>query len=370
MDRHILTETSDGSCRWRPPGSTVDKTVSRPDWVSEGLDIIPAPARITDALLGGCHNFRADRDLADQVVLVWPGFDLIAWAQMAFGYRVVQWLTGRGIRQFLDIGCGLTPLFDVPKFHPDVVRVVYADIDPIVVSRVNHELGQNPAASIIAGDLREPDTILSHPHLLDRLDFGEPVGVLLTGVLPHLTDTDNPAAIIAQIRDTLVTGSYLAISHLASTPGREWEQEQLSDLYDHTPVPLEFRTRPQIADLVGTGWGLVEPGIVAINQLAPRTPPHRHAGATKPARGSGACRMTVHRTCLGNVAVLCGRQPARSSLMRSGPDVPPPGHTSCRATHVLIPRRRRLVQPNRENPHKSITVPVEMAWHPQGHRCR
>lgn len=65
----------------------------------------PNIARVYDYLLGGSHNFDADR-LA--VLARWPDARRTMAANRAFLGRVVRYLVGRaGIRQFLDVGSGI-----------------------------------------------------------------------------------------------------------------------------------------------------------------------------------------------------------------------------------------------------------------------
>ena len=62
-------------------------------------------------------------------------------------------------------------------------------------------------------DLREPEVILTHPKTRALIDFGQPVALLLVATLHFITDTENPARIVATLRDALPPGSYLILSH-------------------------------------------------------------------------------------------------------------------------------------------------------------
>jgi transcriptional regulator with XRE-family HTH domain len=240
-----------------------------PSWVHTDTEVITAaPARVVNALFGGHHNFQVDRDLADQMTQIWPGYAPLLWAQKAFANRAVSWLTAQGIHQFLDIGCGLPVIASVHEVCPHA-RIVYADLDPIVVSLARNVLSDHPHVGVIHGDLRQPASILYADDVVERLDFDQPIAVLLTGVLPHIADADDPAGIIAQIRGAVVSGSYLAMSHLAPVATIRREQEHVRRLYDHTPTPLHLRTPPGIAGLL-TGWELVEPGIVPVIDWHPQ----------------------------------------------------------------------------------------------------
>ena len=54
----------------------------RPAWAPEDVDAqAPSAARMYDYFLGGCHNFAADRALADEDIKVLPDMPHIARAQ-------------------------------------------------------------------------------------------------------------------------------------------------------------------------------------------------------------------------------------------------------------------------------------------------
>jgi S-adenosyl methyltransferase len=66
-----------------------------------------ATSRIYDYLLGGKDNYAADRAEAARLLGVFPLLPLRARQNRLFLARAVTWLASRGIRQYVDIGCGL-----------------------------------------------------------------------------------------------------------------------------------------------------------------------------------------------------------------------------------------------------------------------
>ena len=76
---------------------------------------------------------------------------------------------------------------------------------------------------MVSGDLRDPASMLRHPGVLSLLDLAQPLAVLCTGTLHFVADQAGPHKIIAEYRDQLAPGSYLAITHgtLADDPARE-----------------------------------------------------------------------------------------------------------------------------------------------------
>jgi S-adenosyl methyltransferase len=261
--RPALDRRDDSTSAWRRDD---------PHCAVDGLEImVPDAGRVYDAMLGGGYNFNVDREFASRVETAWPGATLVAHANRAYLRRVVRWLVKAGVHQFLDIGCGISTLgsvYEVVQKATSDARVVYVDIDPVVVAHSRRILAGDPRAHAVLADLRRPGDILYHPDVLEWLDFGEPIAVLMLAVLPFIPDRDNPAAILSQVDDALVAGSYLAISHIISSPAVHCEQEMARRLYETTPSPFYLRTAQEVAELLA-GWDLVEPGLVTITDWHP-----------------------------------------------------------------------------------------------------
>jgi hypothetical protein len=91
--------------------------------------------------------------------------------------------------------------------------VVYIDVDPVAVAHSEALLAADPHTRVFQADLARPDQVLSHPGVLELLDFTQPVAVLLNAVVHFLPDTAHPERVIAQLRDAVVSGSYLTLTH-------------------------------------------------------------------------------------------------------------------------------------------------------------
>jgi hypothetical protein len=246
--------------------------VELPDWVPDGVEVtVPNAARMYDYALGGYHNFAVDREFVERAEKMMPGAIGIGHANRAFVGRATRWLANAGIRQFLDIGSGIPTLGNVhevaQKAAPES-KVMYVDIDPVAVAHSKAILADNPRADVIQADLRNPSDILYHAEVVRLLDFSQPVAVLLNAVLHFLPDSDDPAGILAQIREALVRDSYVTISHGVPMKQRSEEQDGLTDLYRSTPTSVQLRPKEQIAAML-TGFELVEPGIVVAGEWHP-----------------------------------------------------------------------------------------------------
>ncbi|MDQ3153486.1 MAG: SAM-dependent methyltransferase [Actinomycetota bacterium] len=250
-------------------------------WVPAGLDVDqPSTARIYDYLLGGGHNFAADRALGEQLIAVLPKVQDEARLNRAFLRRVVLSLMSAGVRQFLDLGSGIPTVGNVHEVAQQVdeqARVVYVDREAIAAAHSHLLLEGNERATLIQADLREPDTILEAAETRRLLDFDEPIGLLMLSVLHIVSDEQRPGDIVAAYRDRLPTGSYLALSH-GTADFRPEEVARIVEVFKHGSEQIYPRTREEITALFA-GFDLVEPGLVSPARWRPDSPEELGAGA-------------------------------------------------------------------------------------------
>ena len=235
----------------------------------------PHPARMYDFYLGGKDNYPVDREAARQVLRAAPEGRDIARANRAFLQRVVRFLVGEaGIRQIIDIGTGIPGAGNVHEVAGEIApgtRVVYVDNDPIVHVHANALLTSSGSTRIVLADLREPDKILTHPKTRDLIDFSQPVALLLVAILHFIADDEDPAGLVAALRDALPPGSYLGLSH-ATNDFRTETAEVAAAVYNKATSPATLRSHAQIAAFFGD-WDLVDPGLVQVPLWRPDGPP-------------------------------------------------------------------------------------------------
>src|SRR5215470_11585194 len=120
--------------------------MARPSWAPDGLDIErPTASRAYDYVLGGIHNFPADRELAHRLMETMPDLATHARANRAFLQRSVRFLVESGVRQFLDIGSGIPTVGNVHEVAQRIApesRIVYVDIDEVAVAHSEHILAE------------------------------------------------------------------------------------------------------------------------------------------------------------------------------------------------------------------------------------
>lgn len=245
-------------------------------WVTNQAALtLPNAARMYDYFLGGFHNFEVDRQAAEQILKLQPLTSTIARGNRAFVRRAVRFCCDEGVDQFLDIGSGIPTVGNVHEIahhcNPDA-HVVYVDIDPVAVEHSLALLQDNDRATAIRADVRETETILEHPDVRALIDFGRPVGLLMTGMLYFIVDDEEACRCVATMCDALASGSYLALSH-TSREGKSapvGKHKQISDMYERARSPLRSRTHAEIMGFF-EGLEMIEPGLVWVPQWRPES---------------------------------------------------------------------------------------------------
>ena len=235
-----------------------------PRWAPDTAEIeTPSTARIYDYFLGGSYNFAADRDLAEQYMRVLPDMPVIARAGRAVLHRAVRYMAEAGIDQFLDLGSGIPTVGNVHEIAQQVnpeARTVYVDVDPVAVAHATALLRGDRRTGVINADLRNTAHVLAQPTVRELLDLSRPVGVLMIAVLHFLADTDHPTAVVADYRQAVASGSYLAVTHATGDYHPEMARDAES-VYRRASHQIRYRSKAQIAALL-TGYELVDPGLV------------------------------------------------------------------------------------------------------------
>ncbi|BEL12935.1 SAM-dependent methyltransferase [Actinoplanes sichuanensis] len=236
---------------------------------------VPHSARIYDYWLGGKDNFAVDRAVGEAMIAAIPGMRYMAGENRKFVHRVVRHLAGRGVRQFLDVGTGIPTepnLHQVAQQVDPQARVVYVDNDPLVLvhARALMVSTAEGRCEYVAADLRRSQSILDSPAVKDTLDLTEPIGLTLIAVLMLLADAEDPWARVAELRDAVAPGSFLAITH-PTADFNAAEVDAAVAAATSAGMTLVARTQREVARLFGD-WELVEPGLVPVSAWQPDHP--------------------------------------------------------------------------------------------------
>lgn len=240
-----------------------------PERVPAGVDpTTPSVARVYDFYLGGSHNFESDREFGRRALAAMPDLPARALDNRAFLRRVVQHLCERGIDQFLDLGSGIPTVGNVHEVAHELVpgaTVVYVDHDSVAVTHGTALLQDDPRATSVLADVREPEAVLAAATATGLLDLGRPVAVLAMAVLHFVPDDDRPADLMARYMAAAAAGSFLAISHgRFEGQGRARDLVRVYDDDDASPSRrMCTRTTAEVEALFGSVV-LEDPGVVAL----------------------------------------------------------------------------------------------------------
>ena len=247
----------------------------------------PSIARVYDYLLGGKDNYAVDREIGDVFKRDLPGSVAIAFANRAALIRAVEEIvTKSGVRQFIDLGSGLPTadnVHQVAQRHAPESRVVYVDIDPQVLVHGRALLEEDDRTRVVAGDVRNPEGVRTHPDTLELIDFRRPVAVILSAVMHHVNDEEDPAGIVRYWRDQVPPGSYFFLSHFRS--GDNPETGEAEGVLQQTFGRGRWRTDEEIESLLD-GLEILDPGIVPASLWRP-------AVADSPSHSGGDQEITV-----------------------------------------------------------------------------
>jgi hypothetical protein len=256
----------DNARSWFLPAPTEDAA----DGAAAGFDTgVPHIARIYNYWLGGKDNFAADREAAELVIASYAAVRVSVREQRAFLGRAVRYLAGEaGIRQFLDIGTGLPSADNTHEVAQEVApesRIVYVDNDPIVLAHARALLTSKPegATAYLDADLRDTDEILKAA--ARTLDFDQPIGVLLIGILHCVPDSGDPYAIVRRLVGAIPPGSHLVIAHPASDIQATQIGTAATRMNAVMADPVTLRPHAEVARFFD-GLELAEPGLVQLHR--------------------------------------------------------------------------------------------------------
>jgi SAM-dependent methyltransferase len=245
---------------------------------SSALDpTVPNVARMYDYMLGGKENYASDRAAVATLTEMAPAVPMFARLNRAFLHRAVRFAASQGVSQFLDVGAGLPTqesVHEVARTVNPAARTAYVDNDPVVAAHSRALLGSIPDVAFVAGDIRDPASLLGDREITGLLDFSRPVCVLLLAILHFVTDAEDPASLVAGFRDALAPGSYLILSHGTADgapPQVAARSGEARRVYDNATSQITYRDPAEVSQFL-EGFSLVEPGLVHISRWRPPVP--------------------------------------------------------------------------------------------------
>ena len=228
----------------------------------------PSVARVYDYILGGKDHLAVDRELGEELVELYPGARDLAAANRRFLARAVGWAADQGIRQFIDLGCGMPA---EPSTHETAqavrpgARVAYVDTDPLALAhlRAFAEHG-NDAVTVVWGDARDVAGVIKA--VAESIDVSAPV-CLVMGSLLHLFAADEARPLVAAYAAALAPGSYIVLS---VTRGDGPQADACLSAYSGGVAQAYNHAAEEIAGFFGP-LPLVPPGVVVAGEWHPDT---------------------------------------------------------------------------------------------------
>lgn len=221
----------------------------------------PSVARVYSYVLGGRDNYGVDKNVGDYFMGDLPGSEQLAITNREAVLRAVQSMAADGIRQFIDMGCGLPAeqnVHEVVRRQQPDARVVYVDNDPFVVAHGRALLAVDDGIEMVEGDVSKTSWIREHPAVARLIDFEEPVGLLFAVTLSFLEDEEDPAGVVKYWAAQVPAGSRIYLSHFRSGRTREAvaTERKILEAFGHG----RWRTDEEIDALFGD-LELLEPGV-------------------------------------------------------------------------------------------------------------
>ncbi|MGN2636465.1 SAM-dependent methyltransferase [Nocardia takedensis] len=229
---------------------------------------VPHAARIWNYWAGGKDNYAVDHEVGAKALQLDPAVTAMVAQSRQFLVRAVELLTADlGVRQFLDIGCGLPAARNTHEIAQAIApgaRVGYVDNDPLVLTHARALLSSvtsQGVTMVIDADYHQPAQILADARA--GLSFQEPIAVMLMGVLGYARSYADAQRIVATLMAAVPVGSYLLLwDATPDSPGHV----AMHDYYATTgATPYTLRSQPQIRALFD-GLDLVEPGFTTITR--------------------------------------------------------------------------------------------------------
>jgi hypothetical protein len=238
---------------------------------------VPHSARVWNYWLGGKDHYQVDRDAGSQCQVIFPGMADTIRAVRYFTARAVHHLAAReGVRQFLDIGCGLPftdPVHQVAQDAAPGCRIVYADNDPLAITHAQALLCGPPGTTgHLNADLRNTAALVKQAATM--LDFTQPVAILLISILGHLGhpgehEPEGARLAAAMLRDALPPGGFLAVADLTAHP----ELDKAMGYYAGTGAAPYLPRPPEEIGGFLDGLEVTDPGVVPVTLWRPEHDP-------------------------------------------------------------------------------------------------
>jgi SAM-dependent methyltransferase len=152
------------------------------------------------------------------------------------------------------------------------VRVLYVDIDPLVLAHGRALLSNEDTTEVITADIRDVDGLFDNAAVRKLIDPTQPFAVIASGIFHHFSDDQDPYALADAVKARLSPGSLFFISNFLDDDEPRARDMQRAFLEGGLGTG-RFRTWDEQRRFFD-GLEMVEPGLVYANDWRPdeRTP--------------------------------------------------------------------------------------------------
>jgi O-methyltransferase involved in polyketide biosynthesis len=216
---------------------------------------IPHPGRIYDYVLGGNHNFEADRIAAQKIIDIFAAYPTWARLNRWFLHHVAEQWGAEGHARVLDLGSGLPTQGHFHEALPSA-EILYTDQDPIAVVYGQQILAGMAGKSYAQVDLTEPERLIEAATRV----FGDrpriAVGFIGVG---YFLDDDTLTKLGSALHAWCAPGSVMAFSSpyetKALTPEERRAADEISARFRDARMTLYGRPPERVAELLAP-WKL------------------------------------------------------------------------------------------------------------------
>lgn len=211
----------------------------------------PNSARIYDYLLGGKHNYPADRAAAKQLLQALPESRQGVYLYRYFLLEAVRRLTRSNFTCYLDLASGIPTEGYIHERVPETAKVIYNDIEPETVQYARQIVADKPNILCVQGDLRGIDTILEQAE--DFFEGERRIGICMVGVVYFIED-DALRHVFQRLYEWSAPGSMLAVNSFARYEPEEWTAGKF---YKQIGVTLYGRNSDELLQLAAP-WQVMD----------------------------------------------------------------------------------------------------------------
>jgi hypothetical protein len=224
----------------------------------------PSPGRIYDYILGGSHNFKIDRDVAENLKKLLPFIPEYARLQRWSLRTITEELTRK--RKFdviIDFASGLPTNDHIHYMAPPGTLVIYSDIDPVAVLYAKQILGDTPNVYVYRSDAGHPEELFENPEVQQILKGRRRIAFVSWGVSMFLSDEALKHA-AQYLYDWAAPGSCWAFN------SQTWDRDhpdtkKTLEIYRKMGTILYPRPQDEYLEFLKP-WSIEEPGFVPLRE--------------------------------------------------------------------------------------------------------